>query len=212
MAMTKRLRIAVLISGAGTTLKNLIDRVAAGTLGAEVRLVVSSHPRAGGLDFAREAGIPALVIESREFADTVGFSRAIFAACRDAEAELVVMGGFLKHVLIPAEFVGRVMNIHPSLIPAFCGQGFYGARVHAAVVEAGVKLSGCSVHFVDDQYDHGPLILQRAVPVHEADTPASLARRVFAVECEALPEAIELFAEGRLRIEGRRCIVDGACV
>ncbi len=210
--MSKQISIAVLISGSGTTLKNLIDRSADGRLAGELRLVVSSHPRAGGLGFAKDAGIPTRIVESRGPRDARRFSEAVFAACRTAGVDLVVMGGFLKHVLISDDFVGRVINIHPSLIPAFCGQGFYGERVHAAVIEAGVKLSGCSVHFVDDQYDHGPLILQRAVPVMEGDTPATLARRVFAVECDALPEAIRLFAHGKLRISGRRCLVAGETV
>jgi phosphoribosylglycinamide formyltransferase-1 len=118
--------------------------------------------------------------------------------------ELVVMGGFLKHLLIPTDFSGRVMNIHPSLIPAFCGQGFFGRRVHEAVLEYGARISGCTVHFVDDEYDHGPIIMQRAVPVLDDDSPASLAARVFAHECEAYPEAIQLFAEGRIRVEDRR--------
>ena len=114
------------------------------------------------------------------------------------------MGGFLKHVLIPDDFMGRVMNIHPSLIPAFCGHGFYGRRVHQAVLDYGVKVSGCTVHFVDNQYDHGPIILQHVVPVLDDDTPEALAARVFVEECSAYPEAIQRFAQGRLQLVGRR--------
>jgi phosphoribosylglycinamide formyltransferase 1 len=114
------------------------------------------------------------------------------------------MGGFLKHVLIPDDFIGKVVNIHPALIPAFCGQGFYGHRVHEAVLEYGAKVSGCTVHFVDNQYDHGPIILQRVVPVMDDDTPDSLAARVFSAECEAYPEALRLIAAGRATIDGRR--------
>jgi folate-dependent phosphoribosylglycinamide formyltransferase PurN len=114
------------------------------------------------------------------------------------------MGGFLKHVLIPADFEHRVMNIHPGLIPAFCGQGFYGHHVHQAVLDYGVKISGCTVHFADNQYDHGPIILQRTVPVLDEDTPDTLAARIFEQECEAYPEAVRLFAEGRLQVVGRR--------
>jgi folate-dependent phosphoribosylglycinamide formyltransferase PurN len=114
------------------------------------------------------------------------------------------MGGFLKQVAIPADFVNRVINIHPSLIPAFCGHGYYGHHVHEAVLQYGAKLSGCTVHFVDNDYDHGPIILQRSVPVLDEDTPESLAARVFAQECIALPEAIRLFAENRLQMMGRR--------
>jgi phosphoribosylglycinamide formyltransferase-1 len=114
------------------------------------------------------------------------------------------MGGFLKRLDIPADYANRVVNIHPGLIPAFCGQGFYGHRVHEAVLEYGAKLSGCTVHFADNQYDHGPVILQKAVPVTSDDTPDTLAARVFEAECEAYPEAIQLIAEGRVVLEGRR--------
>src|SRR5690606_31113589 len=114
----------------------------------------------------------------------------LFQHCRAAGAELVVMGGYLEHVLVPDEFMHRVVNIHPSLIPAFCGQGYYGARVHEAVLQYGAKISGCTVHFVDNEYDHGPIILQRAIPVLEGDTPQSLGARVFAEECRAYPEAL----------------------
>jgi phosphoribosylglycinamide formyltransferase-1 len=113
------------------------------------------------------------------------------------------MGGFLKRLDIPADFANRVVNIHPGLIPAFCGKGFYGHHVHEAVLEYGAKLSGCTVHFADNQYDHGPVILQKAVPVENDDTPETLAARVFEAECEAYPEAIQLIAEGRVKLEGR---------
>lgn len=199
-----RLRLAVLISGGGTTLLNLIRQIQQGLLPAEIRRVISSHSQAGGLDFARQAGLPAQVIVRRDHLNTAAFSQSIFAACRQAEVDLVVMGGFLKHVLIPADFAGRVMNIHPALIPAFCGKGYYGRHVHQAVLDYGCKLSGCTVHFVDNQYDHGPIILQRAVPVLDDDTPVSLAARVFAEECRVLPEALNLYAQGRLQLDGRR--------
>ena len=118
--------------------------------------------------------------------------------------QLVVMGGFLKHVLVPPDFENRVTNIHPGLIPAFCGQGFYGLHVHQSVLEYGVKVSGCTIHFVDNQYDHGPIILQRVVPVLDDDTPHSLAARVFEAECEAYPQVLQWIAEGRVHVAGRR--------
>lgn len=201
------LPLAVFISGGGTTLKNLLDKIAAGELPAEVRLVISSNPAAGGLRFAREADIPTLVIEKKRFDDPAEYSEAMFAPCRVAGVQLVAMGGFLKHVLIPPDFANRVINIHPALIPAFCGHGFYGERVHRAALEYGVKVSGCTVHFVDNDYDHGPIILQRTVPVLPDDTPSRLAARVFDAEREAFPEAIRLFAVGRLRVDGRTVIV-----
>ncbi len=197
-------KIAVLISGGGTTLKNLIQRISAGRLHVDISLVISSNHQAGGLKFAREADIPSLVIEQNNFPDQDAFSREIFGHCRAAGADLVVMGGFLKRLTIPEDFKNRVINIHPALIPAFCGKEFYGHRVHEAVLEYGVKLSGCTVHFADNQYDHGPVILQKAVLVMDDDTPEKLAARVFEVECEAYPEAVQLIADGRVRLEGRR--------
>jgi phosphoribosylglycinamide formyltransferase-1 len=198
------LRIAVLISGGGTTLRNLIDKVEAGLLDVRIVLVVSSCPDAGGLGFAAEAGIPSMVVTRGEHASRRQFSAAVFAHCRAAQADLAVMGGFLKQLEIPDDFTNRVLNIHPALIPSFCGQGFYGRRVHEAVLEYGVKVSGCTVHFADNEYDHGPVIVQRAAPVLEDDTPETLAARVFQCECEAYPEALGLIAAGRVSVVGRR--------
>jgi phosphoribosylglycinamide formyltransferase-1 len=198
------LPIAVLISGGGTTLKNLLDQAESGQLPVQVTLVVSSNPNAGGLQYARDADIPVAVVQPEQFDDPAEFSRAVFDACRKAAVELAVMGGFLKHVSIPTDFENRVMNIHPGLIPAFCGQGYYGLRVHQAVLDYGAKVSGCTVHFVDNVYDHGPIILQRVVSVEEGDTAETLQRRVFEQECAAYPEAIRLFASGRLAVVDRR--------
>ncbi len=198
------LPIAVLISGGGTTLHNLIEKINEKTLDAEIRLVVSSNPDARGLQFAKDAGIPATVVERKQCKTAEDFSKAIFNPCREAKVRLVVMGGFLKHVLIPPDFEHRVVNIHPALIPAFCGKGYYGRRVHQAVLEYGAKVSGCTVHFADNHYDHGPIILQRTVLVLDDDTPESLAARVFEQECLAYPEAIQLIAEGRVCVDGRR--------
>ena len=184
------LKVAVLISGTGRSLQNLIELQQAGRLPVDIALVISSRPDAGGIQVAQTANISHLVVERSRFQTIAAFSEAIFDPCRAAGIELVVMAGFLKLVKIPTEFEGRVINIHPSLIPAFCGQGFYGERVHEAVIESGARVSGCTVHYVDNEYDHGPVILQRAVPVLDDDTPASLAARVFAEECVALPEAI----------------------
>ena len=203
-AVRSPLGIAVLISGGGTTLRNLIEKIAAERLDLRILLVVSSAAEARGLEYAAAAGIPSAVIQRTEFPSGECFSEAIFARCRQVGAELVVMGGFLKRILIPPDFANRVTNIHPGLIPAFCGQGFYGHRVHEAVLEYGAKLSGCTVHFADNQYDHGPVILQKAVPVLDDDTPDSLAARIFQAECQAYPEALQLIAAGRVRVEGRR--------
>lgn len=201
------LRIAVLISGGGTTLRNLIQKRDAGELAIDIVVVISSSATARGLQFAAEANIPTLVVPRKKSQTPEQFRDAIFGPCRDAGVDLVVMGGFLKHVLIPPDFKNRVINIHPALIPAFCGAGFYGHRVHAAVLESGAQESGCTVHFVDNQYDHGPIILQRTVPVLDGDTPETLAARVFEAECEAYPEAIRMIATGKVRVVGDRVVV-----
>ena len=198
------LRLAVLISGGGTTLDNLIAKIKAAELDARIERVVSSNPAATGLRFAHQAEIPTTAVERRAFDDTAAYSQAVFDVCRAARVDLVVMGGFLKHLLIPADFENRVVNIHPALIPAFAGKGFYGHRVHEAVLDAGARVSGCTVHFVDNVYDHGPIILQRTVPVLDDDTPDRLAARVFAAECVAYPEALRLIAAGKVTIEAGR--------
>ncbi len=202
--LTTPFRIAVLISGGGTTLRNLIEKTGAGQLPVEIALVVSSSPTARGVEFAHAAGVPSVVIERKAFATQDDFSRAIFDRCRCERTDLIVMAGFLKRITIPNDFTNRVVNIHPALVPAFCGEGFYGHRVHEAVLEYGAKLSGCTVHFADNQYDHGPVIVQRAVPVLDFDTPETLAARVFEAECEAYPETLRLIAAGRVTVEGRR--------
>jgi formyltetrahydrofolate-dependent phosphoribosylglycinamide formyltransferase len=198
------IRLAVLLSGSGTTLQNFLDRIADGRLRAQVALVVSSRADALGLQRAQRAGLPTAVVERKPCGSREEFSRRIFELCRQAQVDLVCLAGFLQLLQIPDDFQSRVLNIHPALIPAFCGQGFYGRRVHEAVLEYGARVSGCTVHFADNVYDHGPIVLQRVVPVHDDDTPETLAARVFEQECEAYPEAIRLFAEGRLRLEGRR--------
>ncbi|HEX5103567.1 MAG TPA: phosphoribosylglycinamide formyltransferase [Pirellulaceae bacterium] len=190
------LPIAVLISGGGTTLRNLIERIAAGSLPVEIRLVISSGPAARGLEYAREASIPALVVEKKKATSDDEFCRAIFQPCRAAGVKFVVMGGFLKHVLIPPDFENRVVNIHPALLPAFGGKGMYGLKVHQAVIDAGATITGCTVHFVDNEYDHGPILLQREVEVLPGDTAESLQARVFLAERELYPEALRVLAAG----------------
>lgn len=204
--MQRALPIAVLISGGGTTLKNLLAKIDAGNLPVAIKLVVASSANAKGLSYASEAGITTLVVRERDFETTEAFGDAIFAALRESKIELVVMGGFLKFLPIPPDFENRVVNIHPGLIPAFCGKGYYGLHVHQAVLDYGAKVSGCTVHFVDNQYDHGPIILQRVVDVRDDDSAESLQRRVFEQECEAYPDAIRLFAEGKLRVVDRRVV------
>ena len=199
-----RLPIAVLISGGGTTLKNLLVHIADHALPVEIVLVISSNRNAKGLRYAEEAGIATRIIRLEDHASSDTFSERVFHDCRQRNVELVVMGGFLKFLPIPPDFENRVINIHPGLIPAFCGKGYYGLRVHQAVLDYGAKVSGCTVHFVDNEYDHGPIILQRVTEVRDDDTAESLQQRVFGLECEALPEAIRLFAEGRVSVQDGR--------
>jgi formyltetrahydrofolate-dependent phosphoribosylglycinamide formyltransferase len=201
---TLPLRLAVLLSGSGTTLQNLIEHVEAGTLDARIVVVLASRPDAYGLERATQHGLEAICIPRRAYRDAEAYHRELHAALDRYAPDLIALAGYLHLFRLAPQYRGRVMNIHPSLLPAFCGQGLYGLRVHQAVLEYGVKLTGCTVHFADEAYDQGPIILQRAVPVLEDDTPQSLARRVFEEECQAYPAAIRLFAQGRLRIEGRR--------
>ena len=202
--LNRPIRLAVLISGGGTTLTNLVARIRAGNLHAEIPIVIASRPDCGGIQRACEAELRCEVVARKSIASVEEFSARIFSLCRDAQIDLVVCGGFLALISIPADFSGRVINIHPSLIPAFCGRGFHGHHVHEAVLARGTRVSGCTVHFVDNEYDHGPIILQRVVPVEDDDTADSLAARVFAAECEALPEAIQLFQSGCLEVRGSR--------
>jgi phosphoribosylglycinamide formyltransferase-1 len=198
------IRLAVCVSGGGTSLQNLLDLIAAGRLDAEVVQVVASKPNIGAIARAQAAGVPVAVAASSKAVPAADYTAAVFDPIRASRADLVLFAGFLALVDIPADYEGRVMNIHPALIPSFCGKGYYGRRVHQAAIDYGVKVSGCTVHFADDTYDTGPIILQRAVPVRETDDADALAARVFEAECQALPEAVALFAAGRLKIEGRR--------
>ena len=201
--MGKPFNISVLISGGGTTLKNLIDVSNAGRLNADIALTVSSNPKAGGNSFAIENNIPLVTMERKLFSSDEEYSDAVFAKIRDAKTDLVVMGGFLKRLLIPADFENRVINIHPSLIPAFAGKGFYGNKVHQAVIDHGCKLTGCTVHFVDNVYDNGPIITQRPVDVLPDDSAAVLQQRVFEVECQIYPQVVNAIAGGNLSVHNR---------
>lgn len=197
------LPIAVLISGAGSTLSNLIQWRRNGELPVDIRLVISSRADAKGLEFAREAGIPCEIVTRNEFPTAAEHSEHLFGLCRQHAVELVAMGGFIEHVIIPDDFANRVLNIHPALIPAFSGKGFYGMRVHSAALEYGVKISGCSVHYVDNELDHGPIIAQRACPVLPEDTPETLSGRVAELERQLYPEVIAAIARGLVSTQGR---------
>ena len=181
-------RLVVLLSGNGTTLQNLLDRSADGRLPAAVVGVVSSKPDVFGVERARRAGVPVVVAENPSRSETA------FAAAREWAADVVVCAGWIHLLSVPPDFRGRVLNVHPSLLPKFGGKGMYGRRVHEAVLAAGDTESGCTVHFEDDTYDTGPVLLQHRVPVLPTDTPETLAERVQVAEREALPEAITMVA------------------
>ncbi|TWT76897.1 Phosphoribosylglycinamide formyltransferase [Posidoniimonas polymericola] len=209
MPDASKMKIAVLISGSGRTLKNFIDLAREGSLPVEIKLVVASSGQATGQQFADDAGIAREVIERKGFDSHEAYGEAIFAACRHAGVDLVVMAGFLKFAPVPPDFEGRVVNIHPSLIPSFCGHGMYGDRVHQAVLNYGAKVTGVTVHFVDNEYDNGPIIWQQPVPVFDDDDAHTLAARVFEAEKEAYPHVLKLLANGRVHVEGRKVTIGG---
>ena len=196
----------VLISGAGTNLQAILDRIAVGRLACTLRVVISNRPGVPGLGRAERAGVPTRVIDHRRFAGREEFERAILTALRETEVELVLLAGFdrlITRTLIEA-FPLRIMNIHPALLPAF-----RGLQAQAAARAYGVKIAGATVHFVDEQADHGPIILQGAIPIGPDDTEAEVRDRILAVEHEIYPTAIQFFAEGRLEVEDRRVRVRG---
>jgi phosphoribosylglycinamide formyltransferase 1 len=190
--------IAVFLSGGGTTLQNLIDRIAEGSLPARIVQVISSRPDAYGVERAKAAGLPIEIVQRKLFPTVEAFSERNFDVCRRTGAKLVCLAGYLQLLRIPEDYRGRVINIHPALLPAFGGKGMYGHFVHEAVLRAGAKTSGCTVHIVDDQYDHGPIIGQQEVEVRADDTAETLAARVFEAECELYPQVIRGFVNGRL--------------
>lgn len=202
--MTPVLNLAVLLSGSGRTLENLQQAITEQRLSARIVVVISSKPEAYGLVRAHHHGLATAVVARQDYRDLETFNAAMNAVLARYTIDLVVLAGFLSLYHPPPHLQGKVMNIHPALLPAFGGKGFYGKRVHNAVLEAGVKVSGCTVHFADADYDHGPIILQEAVPVYDDDTADSLAERIFAVECKLYPQAIQLYAEHRLRVAGQR--------
>ena len=187
--------LAVLVSGTGRHLENLAALAAdpGGDLDADVAVVISNRPGVGALDRADRLGLRAEVLEGAESETVEAYGRRVFDVIRSAGADTVVLAGFLKKLWIPEDFAGRVLNIHPSLLPAFGGKGCYGMRVHRAVLERGCQVSGCTVHLVDDVYDNGPILLQRWCAVEPGDTPEELAARVFEEELVALPEALRRF-------------------
>lgn len=204
IANQKILRTVVLLSGSGTTLQNFIDLMEKGELPISIELVISNKEGAYGLVRAKNHGIAAKAIERQAFGSKEAFHDAVAEAVRTVNPDLILLAGYMMIFKPGPEYYNRIINVHPALIPAFCGKGMYGHHVHEAVIEAGVKLTGATVHFVDEHYDSGPIIVQKAIPVLDDDTPDTLAERVQALEREIFPEAVRLFAASRVKIEGRR--------
>jgi formyltetrahydrofolate-dependent phosphoribosylglycinamide formyltransferase len=207
-ASPRPIRIGILLSGKGrgSNMQALIDATRDGRIPGEVALVVSTSPGAPALERAATSGVATQLVPAPEYQNADELDAALAEAFERAEVDLICLAGYMR-LLTPdfvRRFAGRMMNIHPGLLPAFGGKGYYGRRVHEAVLESGAKFTGITVHFVDNEYDHGPIILQRVVAVEEGDSPETLAQRVLAEEHRAYPDAVRLFAEDRLRIEGRR--------
>ena len=200
--MSRRLRLGVLLSGGGRTLLNLVDCIDTGSLPATVELVISSRPKAPAVQRARDRGLDVRIAARSDFGSETEMHDTITSWLLEHLVDLVCLGGYMRWLRVDPPFEQRVMNIHPALLPNFGGRGMYGPRVHEAVLKSGDSVSGCTVHFVGDQYDEGPIILQRECPVLPGDDVPHLAGRVFEQECLAYPEAIRLYAADRLRVEG----------
>jgi len=190
-------KIAVLLSGTGRTLENFIKRTKDKTLFVEIALVIANRD-APGLQYAKYTGIPSQITSN---------SKEIFDLCREAHIDYVCLAGYLKFVQVPSDFENKVVNIHPSLLPAFGGKGMYGHSVHQAVWESGVKYTGCTIHFADNEYDHGPIIAQEIVPVLSTDTPDTIAHKVFQEETQLYPKVLNWLADGIVKVEGRKVIL-----
>nr|WP_207721615.1 phosphoribosylglycinamide formyltransferase [Christensenella tenuis] len=199
------LKFAVMASGGGTDFQSLIDAVEAGQIDAEICCLIASKPDIYAIERAKKAGIPTEVIQKKSFDNVKAFDQAILTTLKRYSADFVVLAGYLNIVgpQTISAYENKIINIHPALIPSFCGMGMYGSHVHEAVIAYGAKYSGATVHFVNEEADAGPIILQEVVPVLENDTPEDLAARVLETEHKLLPRAVELMAGGRLRVEGR---------
>ncbi len=200
MNQKKKLRIGILLSGGGSTMVNLNDQMKSGELDGEIVTVISSRSVVKGVERARQIGIEPHIIRKKDYPDIEQFSQELINILNEAKVDLVLLCGWLCLWRIPDNFEGRVMNIHPALLPDFGGKGMWGHHVHEAVVASDCSESGCTVHFANNEYDAGPVILQRRCPVKPGDDADTLAARVFKEECIAYPEAVKLFIQGRLNI------------
>lgn len=201
-----QLKIGVLISGSGTNLQSIIDNVEKGLIDGKITVVISNKADAYGLERAKKHNISAVFVDQKDYDDSESYNEAVLKELKNCGVELVVLAGYLK--ILSRHFIetyrNRIINIHPSLIPSFCGKGYYGLKVHEAAVNYGVKVSGATVHFVDEEADSGPIIIQETVKVDYTDTPEKLQKKVLKIEHKILPLAVKLFCEGRLDVVGRK--------
>ena len=206
-------KIAVLVSGGGTNLQALIDAEKRGELGnGKISLVIASKPDVYALERAKNNGIESLVLARKEYADITSYSKALADALEEKGTDLVVLAGFLTIIdeQVYQRFPNKILNVHPALIPSFCGKGYYGLRVHEAALEKGVKVSGATVHIVTPECDAGPIVLQKAVAVMQDDTPETLQRRIMEeAEWKILPEAVKLFCDQRICVENNKVYIKG---
>ena len=204
-----RLNLGVLASGRGSNLQAIMDAAENGKLDAAVKVVISNNSNSFALDRAKSRGIAAFHLSRKQFETDEAFDEALLKVLGEHDVDLIILAGYMKMISsrVIQEYRNRILNIHPALLPAFGGKGMYGIRVHEAVIEAGAKFSGVTVHIVDEKYDHGPIVLQKVVPVLDEDTPETLAARLLPEEHQLYPKAIQLFAEGKIRVEGRRVLV-----
>ncbi len=203
------MNIAVFASGRGSNLMAILNAIKKGVLKAKISVVISNNSNAGALEIARANGIDALHISRKQFSSDEEYVRKILDELRSRNIQLIVLAGYMKKIPpeVIKEYPNRILNIHPALLPSFGGQGMYGLNVHRAVIESGVKITGVTVHIVDEEYDHGPIVMQKAVEVRDDDTPETLAQRVLEVEHEVYPQAIKLFVEGKVKVLGRKVFI-----
>ncbi|MDZ7260674.1 MAG: phosphoribosylglycinamide formyltransferase [candidate division KSB1 bacterium] len=202
----KPLKLAVLASGRGSNFEAILKAIESGKLNAQVQVAISNNSTAGALEIARNHGIPAIHLSHKQFSTPEEFDEQLLKILSEHQVELVVLAGYMKMLSprVVQQFKNRILNIHPALLPSFGGKGLYGIHVHQAVLDYGCKVTGVTVHLVDETYDTGPPVLQRCVPVLDDDTPETLAARVLEVEHQVYAEALQLFAEGRVEVKGRR--------
>jgi phosphoribosylglycinamide formyltransferase-1 len=205
----KKLNLVVLASGGGTNLQEIIDNIESGKLDAQIKAVISNNSKSGALERARNHNIPDIHLSHKQFATPEEFDQKLLSVLKEKETDLVVLAGYMKMIspVVIREYKNKIINIHPALLPSFGGKGMYGIHVHEAVLESGVKVTGVTVHTVDEVYDHGPILYQKCVPVLPNDTPESLQQRVLPHEHEAYSKVIQLFAQGKIEIKDNKAIV-----